>query len=315
VRLSRAVDRWLGELARAGRTESSRDSYERYLHKFIVHVERRKQDVGVREVTVDDCRTFLDRWQNHAASTVGSIHSALNGLFVWLLREEEIDQNPMVRIARPRRPRPGETEVVITTRSDVERMLGVVEDWQEALCLSVLLYMGVRRNASSRVRWRDVDLTEGTIRVREKGNKYSTNPMPHELLALLLAAVESGDVACRADDYLIPNRRPGAVRRKERSDKVIWETVKKLAKRAGVASTTHALRRAFAVEFLSTHPGEIEGLQALMNHSRIDTTEVYLRAFERTKAMEAVRDLSWSGLRFQSYRGKAHTGFEPVPPP
>jgi hypothetical protein len=51
-----------------------------------------------------------------------------------------------------------------------------------------------------------------------------------------------------------------------------------------------------------------------MNHSRIDTTEVYLRALNRSQAMEAVRDLSW-GLGFQPEVEEAHTGFEPVLPP
>jgi site-specific recombinase XerD len=73
----------------------------------------------------------------------------------------------------------------------------------------------------------------------------------------------------------------------------------------GVKSTVHALRRAFAVAFLTGKPGAIESLQALMNHSRIDTTQVYLRALNRSKAMEA-----------RLFRAKkAHTGFEPVPPP
>ena len=51
-----------------------------------------------------------------------------------------------------------------------------------------------------------------------------------------------------------------------------------------------------------------------MNHSRIDTTQVYLRALNRSKAMEAVRDLTWHSA-FREEVGKAHTGFEPVPPP
>jgi site-specific recombinase XerD len=104
------------------------------------------------------------------------------------------------------------------------------------------------------------------------------------------------------------------VRRSERSYKVIWETVRNVAARVGVKATTHALRRAFAVAFLTSHPGALESLQALMNHSRIDTTQVYLRDFNRNKAMEAVRDLSW-GSGFQSQGIEAHTGFEPVPPP
>jgi hypothetical protein len=36
-------------------------------------------------------------------------------------------------------------------------------------------------------------------------------------------------------------------------------------------------------------PELLRSLQALMNHSRIDTTQIYLRALNKTKVMEAVR--------------------------
>jgi len=58
-----------------------------------------------------------------------------------------------------------------------------------------------------------VDLEEGTIRFREKGNKVSLKPMPNELQEIPRVAHASG----QADDYVIPNRRPASVRRAERS--------------------------------------------------------------------------------------------------
>ncbi len=314
MRLSRAIDLWMGELARAGRKPGTLASYQRNLFKFVTQLERSRPDVDAREVTKNDCRLFLDGWNGKAASTSCTIHSALNGLFTWLYQEGEIETNPMARIPRPRRLRPEDVDVVILTSGDVERMLGASESWQEFICMSILVYLGLRRNSASRLRWRDVDLVEGTLRVREKGSKVAVKPMPDELRAILRTAYESGQVKCAADDYVIPNRRPGAVRRAERSDKVIWETVLRIAKRIGVRATVHALRRAFAVAFLTSHPGAIESLQALMNHARIDTTQVYLRALNKSKAMEAVRDLSW-GLGFSELAVKAHTGFEPVPPP
>ncbi len=314
MRLSRAVDLWMGELARAGRQESSRFAYQRYLHKLVDQVERRTPDAGVRDVTTNDCRTFLDNWIHRSPSTVASIHSALNGLFSWLYLEGEIDHNPMTRVARPRRTRPEDLDVVIVKPADVERMLAAAEDWQEFLCLSVLAYTGIRRSSASRLRWRDVDLEAGTIRVLEKGGKTAVKPISNELVEILRTACESGDVDCRADAYVIPNRRAASVRRKERSSKVVWETVREVAERVGITANVHALRRAFAVAFLTSHPGALESLQALLNHSRIDTTQVYLRALNRSKVMEAVRDLSWGSV-FPSLEGKAHTGFEPVPPP
>jgi integrase len=201
VKLSRAVDLWMGELARAGRTPSTRFSYERYLFKFVKRVDK-DGDADVRDVTVNDCRTFLDKWIGHAPSTVGSIHSALNGLFGWLYLENEVEANPMVRIKRPRRLRPEDVEVVVSSPADVEKMLAGTQGWQEFLCLSVLAYTGVRRDSACRLRWRDVDLVEGLIGFREKGNNQSVKPMPWELLEILRAAVESNEVACGPNDYV-----------------------------------------------------------------------------------------------------------------
>src|SRR5215213_4837384 len=204
MRLSRAVDLWMGELARAGRTRSTRASYERYLFKFVTQLERSRPDVDAREVTTNDCRQFLDRWNGRSASTVCSIHSALSGLFSWLYLEGEVEANPMVRIKRPRRPRPEDVDVVIVTPADVEKMLAATEGWQEFLCLSVLAYLGPRRDSASRLRWCDVDLQGGTLRFKEKGGKVDVKPMPYELLEILRAARSSGAVGCEPDDYVIP---------------------------------------------------------------------------------------------------------------
>jgi len=323
MKIGRAIDLWLGELSRAGRQDGTLDSYRRHLNKLVDHLERTRPDVDVREVTTNDCRAFLDNWRGRAASTVCTVHSAVNGLFEWLFLEGEVDVNPMARIKRPRRPRPGEADVVIVTSDDVGRMFTACQTWQEFLCLSVLAYVGARRSAASRLRWRDVDLSFGAVRLHEKGGKVVDVTIPDELAHILHEACESGDVPCGPDDYVIPNRRPASVRRAERSNKVVWETVVKVARRARVRATVHALRRAFAVAFLTSNPGAIEALKELLNHSRIDTTQVYLKALNRSQLMEPVRGLSWtSSTEFPPQapevarmQGKAHTGFEPVPPP
>ena len=88
-----------------------------------------------------------------------------------------------------------------------------------------------------------------------------TKPVPDEYAEVLRAAQTAG-IWRSAEDYLIPNRRPGAVRRTERSDKVIWETVTKVARRAGVEAHTHALRAAFAVQFDDANPDQLIALKS-----------------------------------------------------
>ena len=192
---------------------------------------------------------------------------------------------------------------MIVTPGDVERMLEATEDWQELLCLSVLAYIGLRRDSASRLRWRDVDLDAGNASASaEKGSKVVCQADASTSCTRSCAPrIESGHVGCGADDYVIPNRRAGdcsacgALQQDHLGDRP------RVAERVGVRATVHALRRAFAVAFLTSHPGAIESLQALMNHARIDTTQVYLRALNKSKAMEAVRDLSWGpGFRSSS---------------
>ena len=54
-------------------------------------------------------------------------------------------------------------------------------------------------------------------------------------------------------------------------------------------------------------------LQRLMGHSKMETTQIYLRRLDRERAIERVRDLSW-GFPFTSTAVEARTGFEPVNP-
>jgi integrase len=113
----------------------------------------------------------------------------------------------MSKIKRPRKKRPEDLDVPTISAADIEKMFAVCEDWQELLCLSVLAYAGARRQAVSSVRWRDVDLSNGTIRFFEKGGKVAVKPIPDELLEIFRSAVQAGEVDTAEDSYVGPNRR------------------------------------------------------------------------------------------------------------
>jgi integrase len=272
-------------------------------------------------LTLADYERTVNRWVDLAPSTLATRISCFRTYSRFLWKRGFASSWVCADFERPRRPRPEDVPVTAVSAADVMAMFACVDDWQELLCLATAAYLGARRAALSAVRLRDIDLAAGTIRFQEKGRRTIVKPMPDEYVSILRDADDNG-VWASPEDYLIPNRRPAQVSRSERSDKVIWETIKRLAAKAGVSCHVHALRAAFAVAYIEAHPREALALKELLGHKRVETTySHYLRRFDRDRAMETVRDLSWgasgslaSSSQFQSQPVKAHTGFEPVLP-
>ena len=55
-------------------------------------------------------------------------------------------------------------------------------------------------------------------------------------------------------------------------DRIMWRLVKGVAVKAGVTTHVHALRAAFAVQYLESNLGDTDALRELMGHARGETT-------------------------------------------
>lgn len=303
--ISHAVDLWLGELTRKNLSARTIDTYRRLLNKLADSFPL----VDVGELTSTQVRRFLDGQAlrqdgggRKSAATVAQNVSIINGLLDWLTWEAVIDRNPVRRngqriLSRPKQVAAADNDNVTTiSGSDVGRLLEAARGWEERLAVNLLAYCGPRRRALAVARLADYDQAARTLTFREKGARTIAKPVPHKLADLLDAAVAAGvytdALAAGRGDYLVPSR---AVQRRggERDDRVIWNLVRDVAGRAGVKTHVHALRAAFAVEYLETHPGQVESLKDLMGHRRIETTLVYLRRLDRKQKMESVRDLDY----------------------
>jgi integrase/recombinase XerD len=296
----RAVDLFLGDLARRGYSDRTRTTYSRILDKLC---DRLSVDQDVSKVTPDDCRRFLDGYNRRAAGTRAHTFSVLSSFFGWLYRNEKISRNPLERVERPRRIPAADLDVTTVSTQDAQRLMLHAQTWPEKLTLGVLLYAGPRRKAAAGLRLNDYDRARGRLRFREKGGKVIWKPVPADLDQLIEAAIAAGAIeagraflpaAFRTDSpYLIPPR--GPLQRRQREDRQLWDIVKDVAGRAGVEAHVHALRAAFAVYYLetTTDPRGLIGLQELLGHKSSETTRTYLRKLDRAKAMEPVRELSW----------------------
>ena len=125
----------------------------------------------------------------------------------------------MERIRRPPRKRPEDLDVVTVEPSGIQRLCAACEEWDEMICLGLLIYLGPRRNAAARALRSDVDLEHGTIRLHEKGGKVIVKPLPDELVEIIRGA-DDAKVWSSPREYLIPNRRTPS-RDGARSSKVV----------------------------------------------------------------------------------------------
>jgi integrase len=307
MRLDRALDRFIDDMARRNCAERSRDDYFLCLCRLFLFVPR---DPTVSDVTPEAVRECLDTWAARKPNTRYRADAIFRSFSRWLYEQELLDRNPMERIPRPARQSADELDVTTVSEREVMLMFDACETPQELICLAVVAYLGPRRGAAARLRLRDVDLDRGAMRFYEKGNKVIWKPMPSELVLLLCAALEAGVVDDERDAYVIPMQRRQR-RKGDRDDRVIYRLIKRIGKRADVEVHVHALRAAFAVKYLESNPGRLLELKELMGHRKIETTQIYLRRLDRHRAMETVRSLSW-GSPFSAFAEKAPSGLEPL---
>lgn len=320
--IGHGADLYLGELARMGRTPRTRETYRRTLYELDERYPRHDVDT----VTASMLREFLDIYQinrrrdggkqPNSKATLAQRITHVCCFFKWLHEEELIRHNPAARLKRPKLAPAYENDNVVTISSEDGRLLLVEANrsaWPERIAVNMAVYTGARRHALAQARRGDYDMVDRTLRFREKGGKTIVKPVAEPLAAVLDAAIIAG-VYETDDDYLIPGR---AEQRREgqRDDRIISKLVKTVADEAGVKTTVHALRAAFATRYLEQN-GETHllSLQDLMGHSRSETTMTYLRRLDRRRNMETVRGLDWgvaSSESFEAFAGTEKEGFEP----
>lgn len=304
-----AIDRYIGQLAREGKSPATLRKYRQVLDPFADTVRYTLPS----EITKDHVDRYVDRWTTAAPSTLALYVTVIRRFFEFCVDEGIVSVSPAARLKRPRRPRPEDLDVVSVTSADVVRLFAACADDQERLAIGVPAFMGCRATAAANVRRRDVDLDRGLMRFREKGRKVISKPIPDEFLEFLRALDEAG-YWLHGDEWLIPWRRPQVAKpAAKRSRKIVYETIVRVGDRARIRVHAHALRAAFAVMFDEMHPDHLRALKELLGHARIETTMTYLRRASRVDAMEHVRDLSFGSV-LPPNAVMPRTGFEPVFP-
>jgi integrase/recombinase XerC len=199
--------------------------------------------------------------------------SASRTFFRYLLREKHVKTNPVVSVSAPKAPKrlPGNLDA-----DRMARLLDIPGDTaiinRDRAILELLYSSGLRLAELTDLDCGDIDVQDATVHVTGKGNKDRIVPVGRQALAALAVWQKSrGDLASADETALfVSNRGTRISRRSVQSRVTYW------AKRQGIDTrvSPHLFRHSFATHLLeSSH--DLRGVQELLGHANISTTQVY----------------------------------------
>ena len=220
------------------------------------------------EMGTYDIRYYLATEKDRGISNVSLENSRayISAFFQWLTNEEIIPKNPTLKIKTIKCKKELKQPF-----SDVEidALKGACKTAKERAIIELLLTSGIRVSELCGMKVKDIDFQTLEVHVVEgKGDKermtYITAVSAKHIKDYLDQRKEDGE-------YLFYNKnheplKPGGVR-------YILETI---GKKAGVGNVhPHRFRRTFATG-LANRGMRVQDIQALLGHSRIETTMAYI---------------------------------------
>jgi len=239
--------------------------------------------VGEAEVAayLRDLRTGDADHPPLAASSAARAVSAVRGLHRFAAREGLAETDPARAVRPPTAPRRlpkalGVAEVAALLKAARGEEPAALRD---AALLEFLYGTGARVSEAIGCAVDDVDLTDGTVRLRGKGGRHRVVPMGTYARSALSAYLTRARpallahrrTATRDTHTLFRNARGGVLTRQG-----AWEVLRRCAARAGLPPevSPHALRHSFATHLLDGG-ADVRVVQELLGHASVTTTQIY----------------------------------------
>ncbi|TXI50589.1 MAG: tyrosine recombinase XerC [Lysobacter sp.] len=228
--------------------------------------------VDVAELHLEQLRAFVAAEHRRGLSpkSLQRRLSACRSFYRWLLKHGRIAASPAAGLRAPKAPRK------LPQVLDVDEAVQLVElptdaplGLRDRAMLELFYSSGLRLSELCALRWRDLDFAEGLVTVLGKGSKQRTVPVGSHARAALQAWRE--DSQGRNETPVFPGRGGGPI-----TPRAVQIRLRQLAQRQGLFKRVHPhlLRHSFASHVLESS-GDLRGVQELLGHADIATTQIY----------------------------------------
>ncbi len=247
------------------------DAYRRDLQSLSQWAESQGQG-DVSKLQADQLRAFVASEHRRGLSpkSLQRRLSACRSFYQWMLKHGRIAASPVAAIKAPKAPRklpqvldPDEAKALVEVPTDAP--LGV----RDRALLELFYSSGLRLSELCGLRWRDLDIDSGLVTVLGKGSKQRSVPVGSHARAALTEWKSQQKPA--GDAPVFPGRGGAPI-----SPRAVQMRLRLLAQRQGLFKRVHPhlLRHSFASHVLESS-GDLRGVQELLGHADIATTQIY----------------------------------------
>ena len=262
-----------------GLSRNTLEAYRSDLQQFGVWLD--DHDVAVLEVTHSQLTDFIAQLGTSAGkavapATVQRKVACLRSFYRHLRREELLDHDPTAEL---RAPRGSHRLPHVLSRGEVRRLLETPRGTEpralrDRALLELMYACGLRASEAIGLEVRDVDLDDGVLKARGKGNKERLVPVGRQAVSAVRAYVERGRprlVGDGSETRLFVNSRGAGLTRQG-----LYKIVQRHAASAGLAGkmSPHTLRHTFATHLLAGGC-DLRSVQEMLGHADIATTQIY----------------------------------------
>jgi integrase/recombinase XerC len=266
------VEQWLARLAdERHASPHTVAGYRRDLAKLLRFMQEQRL-ASFDALDANRMRTFVagEHRTGLAPKSLQRLLSSCRSLFRQLNREGRLASDPLLGVRGPkvRRKLPQVLDVdeaAALVETDSGGKLAV----RDRAMLELFYSSGLRLSELCGLRWLDLNLDEGEVRVLGKGSKTRIVPVGrHAVAALRALGAEEGTPA----DSPIFRGRGGA----PINPRTVQLRMKTLALQQGIPKHIHPhlLRHTFASHMLESS-GDLRAVQELLGHADIATTQIY----------------------------------------
>lgn len=266
-------------------------AYQRDLSSFINWQKERVKAAGSQQMSKNfsqtsrqDLQQYIGylRQKGQKTSSIIRAIASLRGWFAWQKTAGLVEVDPLEAMHNPVRSK---KLPAVLSKDEIIKMIETAQSSRDRLIVELLYGAGLRVSELVGLNVQDVNLSQGYLRCLGKGSKERIVPIGRRALeSIQTYRQESAATEALSEPKTNANRqfkqpicplfRDRAGNRLSRL--VVWQVVKRLAKKAGVEKnlSPHTLRHSFATHLIE-NGADLRSVQELLGHANIVTTQLY----------------------------------------